>query len=128
MPASPPSKYTEDRLQKARDYIESIPVGAVVHSRVGMARAMGVHETTLQEWKKEADKPEISLLLQEVVDMQHDELLNNGLSGAYNSTITKLMLTKHGYHDKSESDVKVRMAQTEVEQILRENGIDPASV
>ena len=30
---------------------------------------------------------------------QADRLLNNGLSGNYNPTIAKVMLTKHGYRE-----------------------------
>jgi hypothetical protein len=30
---------------------------------------------------------------------QADRLLNNGLAGTYNSTIAKVLLTKHGYRE-----------------------------
>ena len=33
------------------------------------------------------------------------KLIDGGLSEAYNSTITKLMMTKHGYSDKIQNDV-----------------------
>ena len=36
--------------------------------------------------------------------MRHELLTNGGLAGQLNSTITKLMLTKHGYHDKAEGN------------------------
>ena len=35
---------------------------------------------------------------------QASQLIQNGLVNNYNSTITKLMLTKHGCNDKSEVD------------------------
>jgi hypothetical protein len=36
---------------------------------------------------------------------QERELLNGSLKGDYNATISKLMLTKHGYSDKVESEI-----------------------
>ena len=35
---------------------------------------------------------------------QASQLIQNGLVNNYNATITKLMLTKHGYRDKQEVD------------------------
>ncbi|WP_415843310.1 terminase small subunit [Xenorhabdus thuongxuanensis] len=32
------------------------------------------------------------------------KLINKGLTGDFNSTIAKMMLTKHGYSDKQEID------------------------
>jgi len=100
MPASPPSKYTSGRLAKARAYLKKLPEGDVVHSIVGMAIAMGVCEETLFAWEKDPEKTEIIRYLKEVRNLQKTELLNRGLSGSYNPTIAKLMLTKHGYSDK----------------------------
>ena len=35
---------------------------------------------------------------------QEKDLINKGLTGDFNSTITKLILTKHGYSDKQDID------------------------
>ena len=37
--------------------------------------------------------------------MQQLTLLNGGLSNTFNSAITKLVLGKHGYHDKMDQDI-----------------------
>jgi hypothetical protein len=40
--------------------------------------------------------------------MQEYMLIGKSLKGQYNPTITKLLLTKHGYADKSERDVRIK--------------------
>ena len=37
--------------------------------------------------------------------MQENRLLNGGLAGEFNASITKLLLYKHGYHEKAEFDL-----------------------
>ena len=70
----------------------------------GMALAMGVERQTLYEWAKDDDKEEFSYIFTRVMALQERGLINNGLKGSFNPAITKMMLTKHGYSDKSEID------------------------
>jgi hypothetical protein len=37
--------------------------------------------------------------------LQESKLLNEGLKGNFNATITKLILTKHGYSDRIEQEL-----------------------
>ena len=37
--------------------------------------------------------------------MQQLTLINGGLNNTFNSAITKLVLGKHGFHDKMEQDI-----------------------
>src|SRR5262249_28803941 len=70
----------------------------------GLAVALGIARSTVYLW---ADKhPEFSDILELLLSQQAAQLIQNGLSGRYNSTITKLMLTKHGYSDKQEVEHK----------------------
>jgi hypothetical protein len=69
----------------------------------GLARHLKVHRDTLYEWEKQ--HVEFSDILEQVRAIQAERLINKGLSGDYNPTITKLMLTKHGYSDKQETDL-----------------------
>lgn len=66
----------------------------------GLARYLGVARSTVYKWKEEY--PEFSDILEEILSEQADRLISNGLSGDYNPTISKLILTKHGYSDKQE--------------------------
>lgn len=60
---------------------------------------------TLSEWEEEY--PEFSRALSKIDKEQKERLINNGLSGDYNSTIAKLILSaNHGMAEKTEQDIK----------------------
>lgn len=63
----------------------------------GLAFRLGVHKDTIQEWKKEHE--EFSVLIARLLAKQAEALVNKGLSGDYNPTIAKVLLTKHGYRE-----------------------------
>lgn len=39
------------------------------------------------------------------MSVQERQLVNGGLAGGFNSAVTKVMMTKHGYTDKVEQDI-----------------------
>jgi len=70
----------------------------------GFARFIDVNKSSLYEW--ESKEPEFSNALEKIRIEQQERLLNSGLSGAYNSTIAKLILSSnHGMREKSEQDI-----------------------
>lgn len=70
----------------------------------GLAVHLSVARATLYDW---ADKyPEFSDIFEQLRALQASMLIQNGLKGDYNATITKLILTKHDYRDKQETDIK----------------------
>lgn len=67
----------------------------------GFARFIGVNKSTLYEWAEKHE--EFSDALEEIKQEQEDRLLDNGLSGDYNPTIAKLILSSnHGYAEKQD--------------------------
>lgn len=67
----------------------------------GFARYIGVHKSTLYDWDQKYD--EFSDSLDKIRIEQQERLINSGLSGEYNSTIAKLILSSnHGYREKSD--------------------------
>lgn len=70
----------------------------------GLALYLKVHRDTIYEWEKE--HPEFSDIIGELRSKQAESLINNGLSGAYNPTIAKVLLAKHGYKDATDIDQK----------------------
>lgn len=77
--------------------------GKVIPSNVGLALYLRVSPQTLDNW---ADNPKHTAFLGILADIQATQqelLLNSGLTGEFNSTITKLVLGKHGYSEKSEN-------------------------
>jgi hypothetical protein len=97
-----PSDYSEEKLEKAKDYVINHEIyGDVVPTAVGLAEHLDQHLDTLYEWAKYEDRKEFSDTLRRVQQKQHSKLVNGGLSGVLNQTITKLMLSNHGYSEKS---------------------------
>ena len=106
MPAGRPTKYNEDMQAKADWYVRGgykEEEGIVVPTVVGLAMLLDVRESTLYRWAEKPENKKFRDTLDRVQEAQHRELVNKGLAGAFNSTITKLMLSNHGYVEKSES-------------------------
>ncbi|HHR6456587.1 TPA: DNA-packaging protein [Providencia alcalifaciens] len=98
-----PSKFAES-LVKAKEYLMGgyETVGDVVPSVAGLACYLGVSRKTVYEWVKEST--DLSDTLEGILAMQENKLINKGLNGDFNPTITKLMLANHGYSEKQEVD------------------------
>ena len=117
-----PQEYNEDILIKAQEYIDScedteyeriktegdkstsyeLSVKVKIPTIEGLAVYLKVNRSTVYDWKEKF--PEFSDIIDQLQGIQADRLLNNGLSGTYNSTIAKVLLTKHGYVEKQEVD------------------------
>jgi F0F1-type ATP synthase gamma subunit len=102
-----PSSYDESFIAKADEYLALCQDEYDEKRRVHLpkieafAQFLGVNKTTLYEWEK--DHPEFSNALEKIRTEQLERLVDNGLSGAYNSTIAKLMLSSnHGMREKSD--------------------------
>jgi hypothetical protein len=106
-----PTDYTEDLLRNAFDYIESCP--DVVPSVVGLCLHIGIAKSTCYRWIEEGNA-EFKDIVDTVADLQERKLVSNGLTNEFNASITKLLLTKHGYSDKVEStNTNIEMSQEE---------------
>lgn len=110
-----PTDYTEELMQKALDYIESCP--DVVPSVVGLCLHVGIGKTTAYRWAEEG-KEEFRDILDFVNNQQERKLLVGGLTNEFNSAITKMMLTKHGYTDKTETDITTKGKQINTWSVL----------
>ena len=101
-----PTKYNDEILALARMYLEGgwQEQGDVVPQIAGLALAMGIERGTVYQWAKDEDKQEFSHIFTRIQALQERGLINSGLNGKFNPAITKMMLTKHGYSDKSEVD------------------------
>ena len=100
-----PRTYKPDMVEKARRYIANHqdfddPVPTVA----GLACVLGVVRDTCYQWAKDEDKPEFSDILSELAQKQERCLVRGGLMSDFNAPIAKMMLTKHGYSDRVESD------------------------
>ena len=97
------SLYTPEIIEKAWEYVNGgwQVAGDKVPSVAGLACEIGIHRDTCYAWERDDDKV-FSDILKAIAGKQERELVNNGLDGTFTPTITKMMLTKHGYSDRVE--------------------------
>ena len=103
-----PSKYTPGLIKKARSYVDGgwADEGDLIPSVAGLAVVLDVRRETLHVWANDPEKEQFSNILGKLSEKQENILLQNGLANRFNSTITKLVLSKHGYSDKVDVDNK----------------------
>lgn len=103
-----PTKLTEELFAAAREYLDR--EGSYGDPRLpsieGLALHLGVHRDTLHTWDKEDGR--FSDILEELRQRQAKKLIDKGLNNLYNSTISKLILSKHGYVEKQETDLTTK--------------------
>ena len=137
------TKYTKDFVTKADSYIEACGALNEVKTRPkiesgivtgeeqyaskriklptieGLALELDINRDTIYEWSKEHS--EFSDIIEKLRKKQADMLINYGLSGDYNPTISKVLLTKHGYIEKQETDVTSKGEQVGVIMLPQKN-------
>ena len=102
-PVGRPSKYNQELQSLADEYIYRYHEQEdVIPSAAGLCVWLGISRSTLHEWERAYDK--FSNTLDAIKSLQEKTALNKGLTGDFNSTITKLVLANHGYSDKQQTD------------------------
>lgn len=110
-----PAKLTPELLIQAAEYVEHFseePFNDVIPMAEGMALHVGVARETLHAWSR-GEVPEgcehlgdqFSHIFDRMMGKQAKTIINGSLNNVYNSTISKLMLTKHGYSDKTQQEL-----------------------
>jgi len=101
-----PTKYNQEMLEKAKHYLENYEeMGDKIPSIDGLAFFLEIHRDTVYDWAKHEDKKDFSDTLERINNKQKIVLLNKGLSGEFNSNITKLALGNHGFSDKHQQEL-----------------------
>ena len=113
-----PTKYSEQMLQDAKQYLSDYKTkhGDVIPSVEGMASALNVGRSTLYVWAKDKDTG-FQDIMDAVQEKQLKELMNKGLDGSFNPTITRALFGKHGIYEKTETDVNMNLGGLSVEQL-----------
>lgn len=108
MPAGRPTKYSEEILLAAQQYLDGgyLENGDVVPQIAGLACHLKISRETVRDWASHDDKPEFSGIVSNLMAEQERGLLNGGLRGDYNASLAKLALSKHGYTDKIENTLQ----------------------
>lgn len=118
-----PSKLNEETLVSCREYLEGYRgLNEVVPTIAGLAVFLGVSRETLYNWQERAESIHNGLnsktdgasvdgfysdffdIAKRLMAIQEKELVNQGLAKRTDSSITKMMLGKHGYSDSVRQD------------------------
>lgn len=113
----PPSEYKEEYattklqeyLEQSKDtYIKGPAFGKKLKVRLPTIESyslfLNVDESTMYKWAKE--NKDFDKALSEIKKIQKKRLMNMGLSGDYNPTIAKLILSaNHGLSEKTEQKI-----------------------
>ena len=121
MPGGRPSKYCQEIVDLAYHYIDNYQeYDDIIPTHEGMAVELGVSRDTLYTWAKDENK-EFSDILAKCNAKQARLTINGSLSNNYNATIAKLLLGKHGYHEKQDvsQETKVTFEQLSDEELER---------
>jgi hypothetical protein len=108
-----PTEYQEAYVEMVHDYLndcedqydsEKKEYLVKLPTVEGFADYVGHNKTTIYEWVK--IYPEFSNAIDRIKNHQLNKLINKGLSGKYNATIAKLLLSgNHNIREKSEQDI-----------------------
>lgn len=102
-----PTIYNEEILEKAREYLnDKLPKGEYLHSIEGLSDCINIARSTIYDWASQEEKQEFSDIVEQILNKQGKTLINEGLVGNFNQSITKVMLTKHGYREGIEQTGK----------------------
>jgi len=110
-------EYLETCVDEDYDYLRSESVGGRSYekrirvnlpSRAGLAIYLGVHEEAIQDWCKLY--PDFSVSVKSIDVKQKEILARKSLSGDYNATIAKFLLSaNHGLSENTNSTVNTNM-------------------
>lgn len=101
-----PTYYSDETVRQAKDYLARYSdYGDAVPSVAGLSIVLQRSRSTLYEWAKDPDKSEFSDILDQINATQEKTALSKGLTGDFNATIVKLLLGKHGYHEKVDQEL-----------------------
>lgn len=77
----------------------------------GFAKYIGVSRKTIYNWRDEY--PDFAEALEQINEEQYERLINAGLEGSYNPTITKVLLSaNHGIRDGVDTNVSGEIQNT----------------
>lgn len=110
MPAGRPTSCTPEVIGMALNYVsddETVNYKShnhVIPSVVGLCRVINRGRSTVYQWADIEDNEFVDILAS-CNEFQEFTVVNGTLKNEMNATIGKLILGKHGYHEKQDVDV-----------------------
>lgn len=94
--------YMNDEVRAAmKEYLEDCP--NEVPSVSGLLKVLGRSQNWFYDWVKKDEYT--AWIFEQIKIAQEVKLIDKGLTGDFNPAITKMLLVRHGYADKVETDV-----------------------
>jgi hypothetical protein len=110
-----PTKYSPEIISNSLDYLKSFDFkdgqlrnrnNEYIPTLAGLALWLGISRDTVHDWLRQEKKKEFSYIVSMIKTRQEQLLVNGGVGGDYNPSITKLILNaKHDYVEKNQTDV-----------------------
>lgn len=120
-PVGRPTKLTDELMDKAKVYVQKdYLIDELIPTMQGLSLYLGVSNKVLYNWRNEND--EFLHIVDDLMDLQAKNLFRGGLTGDFNASITKLLLTKHGFSDRVEQDLRSSDGTMQPTQIVL-NGV-----
>jgi hypothetical protein len=120
-PVGRPTKLTDELMDKAKVYVQKdYLIDELIPTMQGLSLYLGVSNKVLYNWRNEND--EFLHIVEDLMDLQAKNLFRGGLTGDFNASITKLLLTKHGFSDRVEQDLRSSDGTMQPTQIVL-NGV-----
>ena len=112
-----PTDYCEEIVKQAHDYINGgwITEKHAIPSVVGLCKVLKRSRSVIYRWAEDEEK-EFKDILDWINQDQHFETLNKSLKSEINPMIGKLVLGKHGYHEKVDSTTKTTISLTDLSE------------
>jgi len=101
-----PTTWSKELEEKAWEYVDGgwLDHGNKVPMVVGLCSYIERSQTVIYDWAKDEGK-QFADIVKAIGEKQQEVLFDKSLIGDYNASMSKLMLTKHGYSDKVDSDL-----------------------
>lgn len=105
-----PTTYSQEVIDKSWEYVNGAweETSKTVPSVVGLCRHITRSKSIVYDWAKDPEK-EFSDILSALMELQEDLLREKGLLKEFDSGLTKMFLTKHGYSDRQEITQETRL-------------------
>lgn len=99
-----PTDYSEEVVQRVQEYLDLFKNPSKdqlekIPTIEGLSGYLNIARSTLYDWRGQEGKEQFSDIFDKLLSAQANVLINKGLTGEFMPTITKVMLTKHGYRE-----------------------------
>lgn len=115
-----PTKLTPELIEKAKTYLPTCHATPILNDKgtvsyvdvvlpkvVDLALLLEISKSTVYEWCKGEDdlSQQFSDIVKDIEAEQEKMLINKGLGGLFQPKTTGMILSKHGYAEKTETDL-----------------------